>query len=175
MRIEPSLENPTLYYKLDPGEMGLAVPAKASESILRVTAHEIANIRRFEAEAALEGGVVIYKKVSLDLAFEGSFLAARAGKSEAKIIYKRKGNYVVLEEIGKQRGDKLRLRLERDKEILESKKNAIIKDPSLDPTQKEFKVENINRKIREIERLIGLLEAGINLPFNAAVFLNLLA
>ncbi|KUK13138.1 MAG: hypothetical protein H5T71_03905 [Chloroflexi bacterium] len=177
MRVEPFLENPTLYYRLDPGEMGLATPAKASESILRVASHEIANIRRFEAEAALEGGIVVYKKISLDLAFEGSFLAARAGKSEARIIYKKKGNSIVLQKIEQpwENREKVKIDLEKKKRILEEQRYSILKDERLDLSQKEFKLRNIERKIKEIERLLTMLNMGVDVIFDVPAFLNLIA
>lgn len=174
MRIAPFIENPTLYYRLDPGEMGLASPAKASESILRVSAHEVANVRRFEAEAALKGGIVVYKDVSLDLAFEGSFLAARAGKSEARIIYKRSGNKIILEKVwdADQENREIKQRLEREREILEQRKGVIIRDPTLDLIQKDFRIRNLERRIKEIERLITLLDARVRVPLMRTIFLN---
>ena len=81
-----AVSNPTLYYKLDPGEMGIAAPASASQSVLRVAAHELGNIHRFEAEAMEKGGILIYENIFLNRQFVGSFLAARSGESKAYII-----------------------------------------------------------------------------------------
>lgn len=166
-----------LYYKLDPGEIGLASPARASESILRVSAHEIANIRRFEAEAALKGGIVVYKNVSLDIAFEGSFLAARAGKSEARVIYRKSGNRIVIERFNEldREKEEIKLRLERERDLLEQRKRAVRRDPTLDLSQKEFRIRNLDRRIREIERLMILLDMRIETPLTRAMFLNLIA
>ncbi|MCS7233175.1 MAG: hypothetical protein N3C62_04375 [Synergistetes bacterium] len=174
LRIDSFIENPILYYRLDPGEMGLAIPARASESILRVSSHEVANIRRFEAEAAQREGVVIYKNVSLDLAFEGSFLAARAGKSEVRVIYKKSGGRIVLERIEDPdvNRERMKFSLERKKELLEQRKKAIRRDTSLDLDQKEFKIRNLERRIKEIERLIALLDTKLGVPFMGAIFLN---
>ena len=81
------IKNPRLNYKLDLGEPGLATPSTANESILNVTAHEQQNINRFKAQAAREGGYVIYDAITLNLSYQGSFLAARGGLSTARVIY----------------------------------------------------------------------------------------
>jgi len=81
------LSNPMLRYKLDLGEPGLAAPSPATQSVLRVTGHELQNIHRFKAEAAREGGVVVYHGIKLDLRHRGSYLAAVAGHAEARIIF----------------------------------------------------------------------------------------
>lgn len=177
MRVEQVLRDPILYYKLDPGEMGLAIPARASESILRVASHELGNIRRFEAEAALEGGVVVYKRVSLDLAFEGSFLAARAGRSEARIIYRKKGDRVYLERLHDPDSLKkeLKLRLEREKIRLEARKDNIERDFVMDPSSKRRKIEDIERKIERIESLIRRIELGSSIPILRMGFLEFFA
>lgn len=86
MKISKVINNPTLYYKLDPGEPGLALPAKASESVARVAMHEGGNIRRFKKEAMEEGGYVVYTNLHLHLEKRGSFLAATSGRSEALIV-----------------------------------------------------------------------------------------
>ena len=80
------LTNPTLRYKLDPGEPGMATPTPASRSIAKVATHEATNIRRFKKEALEDGGVVVYSYIYLNLQFQGSFLAAVSGKSKALVI-----------------------------------------------------------------------------------------
>ena len=88
MKIDNAFQiiNPTLHYRLDPGEPGLATPTSASRSIAKVATHEATNIRRFRKEAAEEGGVVLYSYIYLNLQFQGSFLAAVSGKSKALVI-----------------------------------------------------------------------------------------
>lgn len=81
------VRNPRMHYKLDLGEPGIAAPATASQSILKVTSHEQQNINRFRAEAAREGGYVIYDAITLSLSYQGSFMAARGGLSTARVIY----------------------------------------------------------------------------------------
>ncbi len=84
------INDPTLYYALDPGEPGMATPARASESIAKVAMHEGGNILRFRKEASEKGGIVVYSYIYLNLKFAGSFLAATAGESRAIIIYPAK-------------------------------------------------------------------------------------
>jgi hypothetical protein len=55
---------------------------------LTVYAHEQRNIRRFEREAAVKGGEVIYKNIELYFGMQGSYIGAIGGKSEVKILYK---------------------------------------------------------------------------------------
>ncbi len=175
MRVDSVIRNPTLYYKLDPGEMGIAAPAKASESVLRVTAHELGNIHRFEAKAAMEGGIVIYENISLDLAFEGSFLAARAGKSEARIIYKKTGKKLLINRLGlpknRERAER-ELQLKRNR--LRGKIDRIRQDPTLTLREKKRKIEDLERKLRDVERILGLLRVGAPIPYRG-VALDLIA
>jgi hypothetical protein len=81
------INNPVLYYKLDPGEPGLATPTNASQSIAKVAMHEGGNIMRFRKEASEKGGIVVYSYIFLNIKYVGSFLAATSGRSEALIIY----------------------------------------------------------------------------------------
>lgn len=81
------LQDPKMRYKLDLGEPGLATPARASDSILQVISHEQQNMNRFRAQAAREGGYVIYGAITLNLAYQGSFMAAQGGLSTARVIY----------------------------------------------------------------------------------------
>jgi hypothetical protein len=82
-----SLSNPMLRYKLDLGEPGIPAPSPASHSVVRVVGHELGNIHRFKAEAARDGGIVVYHGIKLNLTQKGPFLAAIGGLSEARIVY----------------------------------------------------------------------------------------
>jgi len=73
-----ALSNPTLHYRLDPGEPGLR-QARASESALWVTAQERRNIRRLEAEARAEGQQVVYENITYLFGRDGSYSSIRAG------------------------------------------------------------------------------------------------
>lgn len=76
-----TLNNPTLGYKLDPGEPGMLKSAKASESFSKVSAQERRNIRRMESDARMEGRTVIKSEINYKFGIEGSFPALKAGQS----------------------------------------------------------------------------------------------
>lgn len=82
-----SVTNPTLGYRLDPGELGLWNSAPASRSILRVLSQEISNWLYFKRKVEREGGVIIQGGISLDLRKRGSFLAAVAGQTRVWVYY----------------------------------------------------------------------------------------
>ena len=75
------LNNPTLGYKLDPGEPGMLKSAKASESFSKVSAQERRNIRRMESDARMEGRTVVKSEINYKFGIEGSFPALKAGQS----------------------------------------------------------------------------------------------
>mgnify|MGYP007094564059 CR=1 FL=1 len=77
--------NPSLGYKLDPGEPGVPFGARASQSIARVMSQEYANYIDFKKQAAEQGGIVIFSGIYLDIQKRGSFLAAVAGKTKVLI------------------------------------------------------------------------------------------
>lgn len=82
-----SVSNPTLGYRLDPGELGLWNSASAGRSILRVLTQEISNWLYFKRKVEREGGVIIQGGISLDLRKRGSFLAAVAGRTTVWVYY----------------------------------------------------------------------------------------
>jgi len=84
--LEP-VSNPTLGYRLDPGELGLWNTASASRSVLRVLTQEISNWLYFKRKVEREGGVIIQGGISLDLRKRGSFLAAVAGRTTVWVYY----------------------------------------------------------------------------------------
>jgi flagellin-specific chaperone FliS len=94
LKINPDIVNPLLGYKLDPGEPGIASSAPASLSIIRVLQQETGNLLAFKKEALQNGGYVVYSKISLDMQKRGAFLAAVAGKTQARIIYKDKNSNI---------------------------------------------------------------------------------
>ncbi|WP_448374793.1 hypothetical protein [Fervidobacterium sp.] len=77
--------NPSLGYKLDPGEPGVPFGAPASQSIARVMSQEYANYIDFKKQAAEQGGIIISGGIYLDIQKRGSFLAAVAGKTKVLI------------------------------------------------------------------------------------------
>ncbi|HOJ94631.1 MAG TPA: hypothetical protein PK390_05295, partial [Fervidobacterium nodosum] len=63
----PVIVNPTLGYKLDPGEPGIPSGAPASKSVLRVLGQELANYMDFKKQAMEKGGFIIAGGIFLDM------------------------------------------------------------------------------------------------------------
>ncbi len=169
MKINKIIENPLIYYKLDPGEPGLATPSLASNSIARVASHEMGNIMRFKKMASDKGGIVVYSFIGLNLKFVGSFLAATAGVSEALIIYpakKEEKNIINFDDENKNENEKLinpddinnidKLNLELN--IDSAKKNNINKNIS---EINDSTISKINEKIKELENEMISLSSGL--------------
>lgn len=79
--------NPVNYYQLDPGEFGMALPATASDSAIKVIGHEIGNLNRFRMQAMQEGGTLVYAKISVTTQLEGPLLAVVSGKTDVEISH----------------------------------------------------------------------------------------
>ena len=95
MNVGKILNNPTIGFRLDPGEPGIAGSAPASTSALKVIPHELGNIHRFESEALAKGGVVIEEEITLDVQKVGSYLTVAGGHSKAVILYSKDGKPVL--------------------------------------------------------------------------------
>lgn len=83
------IRNPTLHYRLDLGEPGIAFGASASQSTLRVASHEIGNMVRFRRMAAEEGKTIIGGGIHLHRQFAGSFLATVSGETVAYMVERK--------------------------------------------------------------------------------------
>lgn len=139
------LVNPTLGYRLDPGEPGLAYSAPASRSILRVLFQEISNLVAFKKEAMREGGYVVYSNISLDLRKRGSFLAAVAGRTQV-LVYKPVER-ILEEDTRREIEDKInQLRAQLIRET-----NPLIK-------------ERLEEDIRRLEIALTVLKSGLKIP-----------
>lgn len=139
------LVNPTLGYRLDPGEPGLAYSAPASRSILRVLSQEISNLVAFKKEAMREGGYVVYSNISLDLRKRGSFLAAVAGRTQV-LVYKPVER-IIEEDTRREIEDKInQLRAQLIRET-----NPLIK-------------ERLEEDIRRLEIALTVLKSGLKIP-----------
>lgn len=137
--------NPTLGYRLDPGEPGLAYSAPASRSILRVLSQEISNLVAFKKEAMREGGYVVYSNISLDLRKRGSFLAAVAGRTQV-LVYKPVER-IIAEDTRREIEDKInQLRAQLMRET-----NPLIK-------------ERLEEDIRRLEIALTVLKSGLKIP-----------
>ncbi len=147
------LQNPVLYYKLDPGEPGLATPTRASQSIAKVAAHEATNIRRFKREAMEKGGYVVYSFIGLNLEQRGAFLAATSGISKALIIIpedknKKNNDSFINKKINDDSNDKEKLndqlKINKDDKEKKDQNNINIKN---------FVTDEIGRIDKIIDRL----------------------
>ena len=137
--------NPTLGYRLDPGEPGLAYSAPASRSILRVLSQEVSNLVAFKKEAMREGGYVVYSNISLDLRKRGSFLAAVAGRTQV-LVYKPVER-IIEEDTRREIEDKInQLRAQLMRET-----NPLIK-------------ERLEEDIRRLEIALTVLKSGLKIP-----------
>ncbi|MFN4267258.1 MAG: hypothetical protein ACK4EZ_00255 [Fervidobacterium pennivorans] len=128
MTNSPSVVNPVLGYKLDPGEPGVPFGAPASQSFLRVMSQEFANYIDFKKQAAEQGGFIIYGGIYLDVQKRGSFLAAVAGKTKVLI-------YVP----GQQNGNTSQ----------ENQQNKIGEDSNLKRNEIERKIDELYRKLQQ--------------------------
>jgi hypothetical protein len=80
LALEPlSISNPTLGFRLDPGEPGMLRAGKATEATLLVTAQEHRNLARLKSEAMREGRVIIHAGIQFGRAFKGAFLTTTNG------------------------------------------------------------------------------------------------
>jgi hypothetical protein len=73
------ITNPTLGFRLDPGEPGMLRRGKASQATLLVTGQEHRNLVRLKSEAIREGRVVIHADTSYGRAFAGPYLTTTSG------------------------------------------------------------------------------------------------
>ncbi len=75
----PLLSNPTLHYRLDPGEPGFATRAPASRSTQLVTAQELRNRVRLQREAIAQGRQVILAHSKFTHGKDGAFSTLKGG------------------------------------------------------------------------------------------------
>ncbi|MGC9052848.1 MAG: hypothetical protein ACP5KS_03080, partial [Candidatus Hydrogenedens sp.] len=68
------VNNPLTFYRLDPGEPGVAPPTPASLSAFTVFSQEARNRQRLKAEALIEGKEVVFLNTEYKLRKNGSFL-----------------------------------------------------------------------------------------------------
>ncbi len=80
MAITPlAINNPTMGFRLDPGEPGMLRRGRASEATLLVTSQEHRNLVRLKSEAMREGRVIIHAGIQFGRAFQGPFLTTTNG------------------------------------------------------------------------------------------------
>lgn len=86
------INNPLTYYKLDPGEPGIAPPTPASHSAFTVFAQEARNRHRLQAEALMEGKEVVFLNTEYKVRKNGSFLTMVGGTTTIITREKQKTN-----------------------------------------------------------------------------------
>ncbi len=79
MNVQPILVNPTLGYRLDPGEPGVLKTSSARDSTRAVTSQELHNIYRLQSKALMEGRIIVYANIAYAKTFSGSYLATTSG------------------------------------------------------------------------------------------------
>ncbi len=73
------INNPLTFYRLDPGEPGVAPPTPASLSAFTVFSQEARNRQRLKAEALMQGKEVVFLNTEYKLRKNGSFLTMVGG------------------------------------------------------------------------------------------------
>lgn len=155
MKINPDAVNPILGYKLDPGEPGIASSAPASLSINRVLSQETSNLIAFKKQAAINGGYVVYSKISLDMQKRGAFLAAVAGKTEVKIAYPNENKDENKTNNNNDKSNKSEIKKLED--LINKLKNFLSSEDN-----PEIKKE-LENKIKSLESQLFLLKLGKNI------------
>lgn len=84
------INNPYTYYRLDPGEPGIAPPTPASKSAFTVFTQESRNRTRLQAEALIEGKDVVFVNTEYKLRKNGSFITIVGGTTT--VITREKDN-----------------------------------------------------------------------------------
>jgi hypothetical protein len=156
-----SFDNPILYYKLDPGEMGIATPSTAMLSVARVAGHETGNAARMRAEAIANGGYVIYSAITLDMRKRGAFLAAVAGKTTVEVYYPHGKSKVDNEDGKKVKGEESLSPIQNVEMKLKNALSALrnILKSTVDSSERK----RIKEKIAEIQNALNMLKMG-NIP-----------
>ncbi len=73
------INNPLTFYKLDPGEPGIAPPTPASKSVFTVFSQEARNRQRLKAEAMMEGKDVVFLNTEYKVRKNGSYYTPVGG------------------------------------------------------------------------------------------------
>ncbi len=80
MEVRPlQISNPTLGFRLDPGEPGMLRSGKATDATLLVTSQEHRNLVRMKSEVIRDGRVIIHAGIKFGRKFAGPFLTTASG------------------------------------------------------------------------------------------------
>lgn len=157
------VNNPLTFYRLDPGEPGVAPPTPASQSAFTVFSQEARNRQRLKTEALMEGKEVIFLNTEYKLRKNGSFLTMVGGTTtiitREKTEEKKKNGYIPPEEgqnindIRDKPSSDLRIKenlLKEEQKILKAKLRIAKEDEKkvIEKRLKEIEVE-----LKKIEKL----------------------
>ncbi|QTA38585.1 hypothetical protein JYK00_03480 [Thermosipho ferrireducens] len=153
-----AISNPTLGYKLDPGEPGLSNSAPASRSVLRVLTQELSNYYAFQREALRQGGFIISGGISLDFRKRGSFLAAVAGKTKVWMYIPKSNPW--------EKPEDTKTNDEGSQDVSKTDISEKIRELrlKLQTTKDPVEIEKIEREILLLEMAMNALMLGMNLP-----------
>ncbi len=159
------VNNPYTYYKLDPGEPGIAPPTPASQSIFTVFAQESRNRTRLQAEALAEGKEVIFVNTEYKVRKNGSFITVVGGTTTVVTREKEKTNssnvntpeeYSASNNFKTQNSENIKIyELEMEEQRLTIEKNILRNKlyTSKPPERKkiETKIQEIENRLKDIK------------------------
>ncbi len=148
------VNNPLTFYRLDPGEPGVAPPTPASQSAFTVFSQEARNRQRLKAEALMEGKEVIFLNTEYKLSKNGSFLTMVGGTTtivtREKTDDKKKNEYIPTEE-----GQKINKIKDKTSSNLKEKENLLKVEQKILKaklrTVEEDEKKIIEKRLKEIE------------------------
>ncbi len=157
------INNPLTFYRLDPGEPGIAPPTPASHSAFTVFSQEARNRQRLKAEALMEGKEVIFLNTEYKLRKNGSFLTMVGGTTtivtREKEIDKKKDSNTSTKEDNKinSLSDKEGNTLDIKENLLKiERKKLKLKLKTAEENEKkiiEKRLQEIEIELKKIERL----------------------
>ncbi len=148
------INNPLTFYRLDPGEPGIAPPTPASQSAFTVFSQEARNRQRLKAEALIEGKEVVFLNTEYKLRKNGSFLTMVGGTTtivtRENVDEKNKNEFYSSDE--KQKIDTVKDKYSLETKIRENLLKAeqkILKAKLRTADEDEKKI--IQKRLKEIE------------------------
>ena len=177
--ITPLISNPTVGYKLDPGEPGVAAPARATASVYTVVGQESRNRARLASEAMMEGKDVLFVNTEYQVEQVGSFSVVVGGHTtvvtrnraeKASALESGSGQAQGQDGQTQQASDPVKAqqltseqkRLESERRDLKAEKNS--SDPDT-VAEAKTRISEIDQRLREIK--IELRKLGVGSSANA--------
>ncbi|MCX8064802.1 MAG: hypothetical protein N3G21_06475 [Candidatus Hydrogenedentes bacterium] len=161
------IDNPYTYYRLDPGEPGVAPPTPASQSAFTVFAQESRNRNRLQSEAILEGKDIIFVNTEYKVRKNGSFVTIVGGTTT--VVSREKDNTVSRDIDDSQsptsnylqieNGDELRLNiLKAEEQRLMVEKSTLKNKLNTSTVEQRKKIE---KRIDEIDEKLKIIRNDI--------------